>query len=181
MRVAITVTSFDEYTYRLLSGTTLPVQQVIDNLHFVKSLREKGIVNHFEIATVVQERNFWQMPDFARRCVEEFGADTVRLRPYLMHWSGDYISDWFTDMRGAYHPYREEYRRIMQDPIFQNPKVFDWGGGRDSQTPDLFTYLLMHEKKRALRMLAPEILKWPFRKVKALLKRLLPKKDEFPG
>ena len=172
LRVAITVTSFDEYTYRLLSGTTLPIQQLIDNLHFVRSLRDKGIINHLEIASVVQERNFWQMPEFARRCVEEFGADTVRLRPYLVHGSNNPIRDWFTDMRGAYHPYREEYRQIMQDPIFQHPKVLDWGGGRDSQTPDLLPFLIRREKVRAIKVITAEILKWPFRKAKRLLNRL---------
>ena len=173
LRVAITVTSFDDYTYKLLSGTTLSVQQVIDNLHFVKSLREKGIINHLEIASVVQERNFWQMPDFARRCIEEFGADTVRLRPYLVHGSGDFIRDWFTDMRSATHPYREEYRQIMQDPIFQNPKVLDWGGGRDSQTTDLLTFLMQHDRKKAVKFALKELAEWPFRKVKRAAKKLL--------
>ncbi|MBQ7217641.1 MAG: hypothetical protein IJS39_16870 [Synergistaceae bacterium] len=172
LRVAITVTSFDDYTYKLLSGTTLPVQQVIDNLHFVKSLREKGIINHLEIATVVQERNFWQMPEFARRCVEEFGADTVRLRPYIVHGSGDPVRDWFTDMRSATHPYREEYRKIMQDPIFQNPKVLDWGGGRDSQTRDIIWYLARKKPVQTLKALFSATWDYSTHKAKALWSRL---------
>lgn len=172
LRVAITVTSFDDYTYKLLSGTTLPVQQVIDNLHFVKSLREKGIINHLEIATVVQERNFWQMPEFARRCVEEFGADTVRLRPYIIHGSGNPVRDWFTDMRSATHPYREEYRKIMQDPIFQNPKVLDWGGGRDSQTRDIIWFLARKKPVQTLKALFSATFDYSRSKAKQLISRL---------
>ena len=56
LSVAITVLSFEEEIYRELSGTTLPISNLIDNLHFVKSLREKGIINYFEIATVYQEK-----------------------------------------------------------------------------------------------------------------------------
>ena len=76
--MAITVLSFEEEIYRELSGTALPISNLIDNLHFVKSLREKGIINYFEIATVYQEKNFRELPEFARRCIEEFNVDCVR-------------------------------------------------------------------------------------------------------
>ena len=173
LRVAITVTSFEDYTYKLLSGTTLPVQQVIDNLHFVKSLREKGIINHLQIATVVQERNFWQMPDFTRRCIEEFGADSVRLRPYQLHGSRDTVGIWFTELRNPNHPYHEEYKRVIQDPIFKHPKVSDWGLGVESHTPDLLTFLIKRDKARATKLVLKEIAKWPFRKAKRAAKKLL--------
>lgn len=55
LSVAITIMSFDERTYQYLSGTKIPITQIEDNLNFVKSLRKKGIINHLELATVVQE------------------------------------------------------------------------------------------------------------------------------
>ena len=137
LSVAISVMSFDEHIYQVLSGCNYPITRIENNLRFVKKLREQGIINHLTIATVVQERNFHTMPEFARRCVEEFGADYVRLYPYVRQYTEKPEVGWFMDVRGAYHPYHEEYKEMMKDPIFKNPKVHDWGGGRDSQTGDL--------------------------------------------
>ena len=104
LSVSVTVMSFDEYTYQQLSGVRYPISRIENNLRFIKSLREKGIINYLELATVVQERNFRQLPDFTRRCIEEFGADEVRLR-YFLPW-GKYSADieWFADVRNPYHP-----------------------------------------------------------------------------
>lgn len=129
LTVVVTVMSFDEYTYQQLSGTKLPITQIENNLRFIKSLREKGIVNEFRIATVVQERNFREMPQFAKRCVEEFGADYVRLRSFVPWGKKPLEVEWFTDVINPYHPYHDEYVEIMKDPIFKNPKVHDWSGG----------------------------------------------------
>ncbi len=131
LSVAITVLSFENEIYQKLSGTKQPVEKLEENLRFVKSLREKGIVNSFELATVFQEGNFRQLPEFARRCVEEFGADYVRLRPFDP-WAGEGLREWFMDVRNAYHPYHQEYLEIMKDPIFKHPKVHDWSGGLES-------------------------------------------------
>ncbi len=141
LRVSITVMSFDEATYQYCSGTKLPISQIESNLRFVKSLREQGIINYLELATVVQERNFRTMPEFARRCIEEFGADIVRLRPFDDCGAQPPEVEWFMDVRGAYHPYHQEYLDVMKNPIFRHPKVSDWSGGRDSENGDLITYL----------------------------------------
>lgn len=132
LSVSVTVMSFDEYTYQQLSGVRYPISRIENNLRFIKSLREKGIINYLELATVVQERNFRQLPDFTRRCIEEFGADEVRLR-YFLPW-GKYSADieWFADVRNPYHPYNKEFLEIMKNPIFKHPKVNDWSGGRGS-------------------------------------------------
>lgn len=141
VRVSITVMSFDEATYQFCSGTKLSIKQIEDNLRFVKSLRDTGIINYLELCTVVQERNFRTLPELTRRFIEEFGADTVRLRPFDDVGSQSPEVEWFMDVRGAYHPYHQEYLDIMKDPIFKNPKVRDWSGGRDSENGDLLTYL----------------------------------------
>ena len=154
LSVSITVMSFDEPAYQFLSGTTLPITQIESNLHFVKGLREKGIVNYFEIATVVQERNFRFLPEFARRCVEEFGADYVRLRPY-MPWGADRPEiEWFADIRNPKHPYYMEYKKVMENKIFSHPLVHDWSGGKDSECskgfPNSFSSKVFYLKEQIL-------------------------------
>ena len=132
LRVAITVMSFQEDVYQYLSGTTLPISNIIDNLHYVKKLREEGIINELELATVMQEQNFREMPDFAERCLTEFGADIVRIRPIV---GGGYLDkniQWFMDVRNPHHPYYQDYKRVMQNPIFKHPKVLLWSGEHDS-------------------------------------------------
>lgn len=132
LHVSISVMSFDEPTYQRLSGVNYPIERIENNLRFVKSLREKGIINYLEIATVVQVENFRELPEFARRCIEEFGADYVRLRPYK-NWGGqNKIEGFFTNLRNPKHPYYEEYKEVMKHPNLQHPKVHDISGGLDS-------------------------------------------------
>lgn len=124
--VVVTVMSFDEHTYQHLSGVKYPISRIENNLRFIKSLRDKGDINHFEITTVVQESNFRTLPEFFRRCVEEFGADSVRLRPYCAY-GYDKEREWFRDVRNVQHPCHKEYLEILKDPIFNHPKFVDWG------------------------------------------------------
>lgn len=128
LKVAITVMSFDEMAYQYLSGTTYPIDRIVENLKFVKELRDQGIINYLEIATVVQERNFRTMPEFVHRCIEEFGADCVRLRRFLPEKAMDENIEWFFDIRNPRHPYHKEYLKVMDDPIFKDPHVFIWTG-----------------------------------------------------
>lgn len=132
LQVMITVMSFQEEIYQYLSGTKLPVSNIIKNLHFVKELRKKGIINEFEIATVLQEQNFREMPAFTERCLNEFGADTVRIRPIIPGGPLDRNVQWFMDVRNPFHPYYQEYKKIMEHPIFNHPKVLLWSGSCDS-------------------------------------------------
>lgn len=134
LKVNITIMSFDEGTYQFLSGTKLPVANLEKNLLFVKSLREKGIINELELATVMQEYNFREIPTLVRRCIEEFGADVVRVRPYQQWGARDAAIEWFFDMRNPEHPYYSEYKRIMQDPIMQHPKVWKWANNLPSDS-----------------------------------------------
>lgn len=148
LHVAITIMSFDEHLYQILSGTRLPITQIESNLKFVKKLREQGIINHLQLATVVQERNFRLLPEFTKRCIEEFGADSVRLRPFDFQGAAPPEVEWFTDVRCKYHPYNAEYKEIMQHPIFKHPKVHDWSGGRDSQRQELPQIIQLREANK---------------------------------
>ncbi|MBO4899326.1 MAG: radical SAM protein [Lachnospiraceae bacterium] len=133
LRVSISVMSFREDIYRYLSGTILSVSRIEDNLRFVKSLRESGIINYLELCTVVQEQNFREMPEFASRCIEEYGADSVRLRPYAAWGAEEPDVAWFKNPRNPKHPLYKEYKRVMSDPVFSDPKVDDWSGGQDAK------------------------------------------------
>lgn len=126
--VNVTVMSFEEKAYQYLSGTKLPISTIENNLRFMKSLREKNIINYLEIATVVQERNFREMPTFCKRCIEEFGADKVRLRPIIMSGASDSNLEWFADIRNPEHPYYSEYLEIWNRPELSHPKVYKWSG-----------------------------------------------------
>lgn len=132
LSVSITVMSFKEDVYQFLSGTQLPISNIIRNLLFVKKLREEGMINHLELATVMQEQNFREMPEFTKRCIEEFGADSVRIRPIMPGGPMDVRSQWFMDVRNPYHPYYKEYKKVMQHEIFKHPKVLLWSGDLDS-------------------------------------------------
>ncbi|MEG1875954.1 MAG: SPASM domain-containing protein [Lachnospiraceae bacterium] len=130
--VEITIMSFDERTYQYLSGTELSINRIIDNLHFVRQLREKNIINHLELATVVQERNFREMPEFVGRCIHEFGADLVRFKGFEPWGAMDKNIEWFFNVRNPLHPYYQEYVEMMKNPIFKDPKVLNWMGHSDS-------------------------------------------------
>lgn len=137
LKVAITVMSFDELTYQYLSGTNYPIEKLLESLNFVKKLREEGIIDELEIATVMQELNFREMPEFTRRCLEEFGADRVRIRPIFPGGTLDKNMQWFADVRNNCHPYNIIYQRIMEDEIFKDERVLLWSGGLDSGKGEL--------------------------------------------
>lgn len=149
LRVAITVMSFDEKTYQFLSGCSYPISRIINNLNFVKGLREKNVINELEIATVMQEYNFREMPEFAKRCIEEFGADVVRIRPIMPGGSFDEGIQWFMDVRNPLHPYYTEYKAVMENEIFKNPKVLLWSNKEDSTSGE-------HPWKRKAELLEKE-------------------------
>lgn len=128
LTVYITVHSFHEDTYRFLSGTTLSVSNVINNLRFIKSLREKEVINHFELATVVCERNFREMPEYVKFALEEFNPDKIRLRFFEPYGVRNRAIEWFYDIRNPYHPYYEEFVKVMENPVLDNPKVWKWQG-----------------------------------------------------
>lgn len=132
LSVFISIMSFDEKIYQHLSGTKLPIDRLEDNLRFVKNLREKEVINYLELATVLQEENFREMPEFTRRCIEEFGADKVRIRPIMPGGIYDKNIAWFMDVRNPKHPYYEQYIDVMSHPIFKHPKVLLWSGNLES-------------------------------------------------
>ena len=137
LRVFLTVHSFDEAAYQYLSGTKLKIDRIVENLKFVRQLREEGKINYLEIATVMQERNFRTLPEFIDRCLNEFGADKVRVRRFLPEKAMDENIEWFFDIRNPLHPYHQEYLEVMKHPILNDPRVFKWTGDHLSNRGEL--------------------------------------------
>lgn len=148
--VTVTVMSFDQAIYEHLSGAKYPISKIEDNLRFIKSLREKNIINFVQLATVVQAENFREMPEFARRCIEEFGADRVRLRPYANWGVQNSMEEFFIDIRNPMHPYHQEYREVMRHPYLSNPKVVDHSGGNDTYSTRTAPYEVASLKWRLM-------------------------------
>lgn len=134
LSVFITVMSFNEPIYQHLSGTKLPVSRIEENLRFIKKLRKEGIINFLQLGALLQEANFREMPEYTERCLNEFGADQVRIRPIMSIPTGrqDENIQWFMDVRNPYHPYYEDYCRVMEHPVFRDPRVLLWSGNMPS-------------------------------------------------
>lgn len=137
LSVTVTVHSFDEAAYQYLSGTKIEIDRIIENLIFMKQLREEGKIDFLEIAMVMQERNFRTLPEFIDRCLNEFGADRVRVRRFLPEKAMDENYEWFFDIRNPLHPYHQEYLQVMKHPIFKDPRVFKWTGDHLSNRGEL--------------------------------------------
>lgn len=127
VRVVVTPNSFERATYKYLSGGHDNLDKLLKNLSFIKSLREKELINDFAISIVVQDRNFRELPAFCQRCFDEFHVDSVTIKP-IYKWfkltSDEYLEK---DILNPLHPYFEEYQDVWKDERLQNPKIFWWG------------------------------------------------------
>lgn len=127
IRVAVTPNSFEPRTFRYLNGGHNTYDKMIQNLYFIKELRKKGLVDFFEISMVMQDRNFWELPDFVERCLYDFEADMVTVKP-IYRWFG--LSEdlfWYKDVLNPKHPYHKEYLDMMKDPVLNDSRVYFWG------------------------------------------------------
>ncbi len=126
--VAVTPNSFEKTTFKYLNGGHDTYEKVMGNLKFIRSLKEQGYVKKFEISMVLQDRNFWELPDFVEKCIRLYDADMITVKP-LYHWFG--LSEemfWFKDVLNPQHPYHKEYLEMMKSPVLDDPRVFFWGG-----------------------------------------------------
>lgn len=127
--VTVTLNSLRKDIYRYLSGGFDHLEQVLDNLRFLSKLRRENKINHIILTMVVQESNFWEIPEFVQTFAEsgEFEVDQVTFRP-VYNWFGmDRETYWFKNILNPLHPYHKEYLKILDDKCWKNPKVYDWG------------------------------------------------------
>ncbi len=125
--VTITPNSFNRVNYMYINGGHDTYDATIENLKFIKSLREKNYVNEFNISIVVQERNFMDLPEFIDRSINEFNCDSVIIKPLYKWFLITEENFWYKDILNPLHPYHKQYMEILNSPIMDNPKVYLWG------------------------------------------------------
>lgn len=134
--ITVTPNSFDRRTYKYLSGGHDNLDKLIENLHFLSRLRKEGKIKKFDISIVVQDTNYRELPDFVKRCIDEFECDTVVIKPIFYWFALTHEEYWFKDILNPKHPYFNEYMEVLKDPILKHPKVFFWGGDQVHEAKD---------------------------------------------
>lgn len=153
--VTVTPNSFVESTFRCLNGGHDTYHKIMHNLGFLRDLREKGILNEYRISIVVQDRNFMELPSFVDRCLYEFHADQVLVKP-LYRWFGISADTyWFKDVLNPLHPYHDEYRQMLTAPILKDPRVYFWGGHHDHPAERHPAYIFEEHMQLAAKLMEP--------------------------
>jgi MoaA/NifB/PqqE/SkfB family radical SAM enzyme len=96
--------------------------RLLDNLAFVKTLRDGGEIAHLAISFVVQSGNFREMPDFVR-LGEQFGADLIIFN-MIRNW-GTYSREEFQShfIGSTAHPDHAAFLDVLRSPVLSSPKV----------------------------------------------------------
>ncbi len=128
LELIVTTNSYYEPSYNHISrGGNL--EKLKQNQRFMKKLRDEGKLVRIGNCLVIQERNFQEIPKFIETSLDEYGFDSVILRP-VYNWGNLSEEDyWFKDVLNPLHPYHEEYAKIIELPIVKdNPRVYNFGG-----------------------------------------------------
>lgn len=98
-------------------------EKLLKNLEFISSLRRNGPLTWLGISMVVQANNFREMADFIRMG-QHFGVDTVYFSQ-IVNW-GTFSDQEFNERAVHFptHPLHNEFKRVLQDPIFNLPFVY---------------------------------------------------------
>ncbi len=129
LEATVTVNSIRRETYRYLSGGFDHLEQVLDNLRFLSRLRRENKLNRLAVTIVVQECNFWEVPEYINTFAhsEEFEVDAIVMKPLYKWWHMAEETYWFKNILNPLHPYHQEYLKILADDCWKDPKVYDWG------------------------------------------------------
>lgn len=122
----ITPNSFEKYTYRYLSGGIDDLEKCKRGLKFISKLKKEGKISSFKINMVVQESNYCEIPAFVKYCLEEYDPDLIQIKPLNRWFCLDAEGYWYKNVLNPLHPHHKNYLTVMQDPILQHPKVWDW-------------------------------------------------------
>lgn len=123
--VSITPNSFDRETYKYLAGRD-DLEKFEESMAFITKLKHEGAIGRIRIIMVIQDSNFRQIPQFIKKCIE-YDADDIVLRP-IFKWFGMQEDELlYKNVLNPCHPYYQEYLEVIQDPICQDPRVYNWG------------------------------------------------------
>jgi len=127
--VTVTLNSLQRKVYQYLSGGYDHLETVLKNLRFLSGLRREGTINQLNVAMVVQESNFWEIPDYVHTLAHsgEFEIDGITLRPVYNWFKMNPETYWFKNILNPLHPYHKAYLKILADECWNDPKVYDWG------------------------------------------------------
>lgn len=131
--IVVTTNSYTPAIYEAISRHG-NLDKLKKNQLFMRKLREEGKLSHTTNCMVVQERNFHEIPDFIRTSLNVYGFDNVVLKP-VYNW-GNLTEEeyWFKDVLNPLHPYHEQYKKIIEQPIVRdNPRVYNFGGEMDHE------------------------------------------------
>ncbi len=129
VKLVITVNSLRQEVYRYLSGGFDHLNRVIDNLHFLSDLRREGKIDELNVTMVVQDSNFWEVPDYIKTFAHsnEFEIDQIVMKPLYKWFHMERETYWFKNILDPLHPYHKAYLEILADDCWKDPKVYDWG------------------------------------------------------
>lgn len=105
------------------------MERVKKNLAFLSGLRREGKINKLNVTMVVQECNFWEVPDYIRTFTQsdEYTVDEIVMKPLYKWWKMDEETYWFKNILNPMHPYHKEYLKVLAYNCWNDPKVYDWG------------------------------------------------------
>lgn len=125
----VTLDSLRREVYRHLTGGFDYLERELANLRFLSKLRRAGKINNLSVSMVVQECNFWEIPEYIRTMGHsaEYEIDQIVMKPYYYWWKVPREKYWFKNILNPEHPYYGAYEKILADDCWNDPKVYDWG------------------------------------------------------
>lgn len=129
LSATVTLNSLQREVYRYLTGGFDKLEQELANLRFLSKLRREGKFNHLKVTMVIQDCNFWEVPEYIRTFSksDEFEIDDIVMKPLYKWFKMDEETYWFKNILNPLHPYHKEYLKILADDCWKDPKVYDWG------------------------------------------------------
>lgn len=119
--VVVSVNAATPETYaKIQRGGEL--DKLIQNLEFIKTLRDKGLLDRFVLSFFVQADNYREMPAFVA-LGKRIGVDGVVFENFL-NW-GTYTNEEYLD-RAVHlpgHPEHENFKAVIADPAMLDPIV----------------------------------------------------------
>jgi len=125
----VTLNSLNREVYRYLSGGFDHLEKELSKIRFLSRLRRENKINKLSVTIVVQECNFWEVPEYIKKFAhsDEFEVDEIITKPLYNWFKMDSETYWFKNILNPLHPYHEEYLKILVDDCWKDPKVYDWG------------------------------------------------------